>query len=457
MIAKKILFQVVAQEIIGGHVLKKDFYSLTTDTRQHQKGWGFIALTGVRFDATDFIASVLENTCPFVVYPFKNKNKISHLFSQYSETCFIGVEDTLVFLQELARLKIEEFQAQKNKVVAITGSNGKTTTKELLAFLLAQSGASFYYTQKNFNNHIGVPLTILEMPREARILVLEMGTSSPGEIAFLANLVRPSIGLITNIGHAHLEKLKDRRGVFQEKTALFKVVERDKGVCILNRDDDFLKTYPSQNAHHICVSTEDPSSSFYLDIQKKKLNCRGEEISLEGFSGALPHEWLNLAMVAAAASEVIDFNTLKASFSRLDAFSSPHNRGSWKRQGETFIYLDAYNANPDSMNAALCLFEYKVREREIDKKECLLIVGDMNELGEQASDFHYNLAKKIQEMAFNNVIYIGKYAQVFKKGYGAVKIFTSREHFTKEASFDPKNYKAIFIKASRSLELDRLI
>ena len=406
--------------------------SLVTDTRKIEDENIFLALKGVRFNGEEFIEEAIEKGIKNII--LSEGGSFEKLVKKKEGVNFFLVKDSLKFLQEASYYWIRKWQEKfKGEVFSITGSNGKTTTKEIL-YTLAEGVLKdkVICTEGNLNNHIGVPLTILKIKEHHRFALIELGTSSTGEIEFLCNLANPQYGLITNIGDAHLEGLKSREGVYQEKTALFTYIEKYGKTFFINRNDEYLKNYPRT------------LKSFLIEEKKQ---CENKKIKEE-------YNLVNLE---------ISFKSLKYIFpEKINLFKkianeltiSTKNRSQWITYKNKRIFLDAYNANPSSMEAAIRACEKQTKNNE----KILYVIGDMNELGEKTEYFHENISKIMNELKIENAVFIGKfghfYLNIFKGegiSYRTVQDFQiSWEEVI--LSFD-----IIFLKASRTLQLESLI
>ncbi|RLA64221.1 MAG: hypothetical protein DRQ89_04495 [Epsilonproteobacteria bacterium] len=426
--------------------LNDGLMNLSWDSRSHEKGQGFIALKGDKFDATDFLAEILSRGCPLVVV-----NKISKkLVETYPQTVFIEVSDTIKYLQELAHLHLMDWKKEDKIVIGITGSNGKTTTKEMLYHLLhtAYPGA-IHKTTGNFNNHLGVPFTLLGLNENHQVAIVEMGTNHPGEIKFLCELACPDNGIITNIGPAHLEFFKSVENIFAEKRELLDFV-KGKGTFVINIDDPYLDSVRPFTG---LVTFGEKNGDIW---QQNQVNLKGNVIlKNEHLMGR--HNFENLA--AAYLLSYSLFPSKKEVFiSAASSFTPGNNRSLWIEKGEKKFFLDAYNANPDSMKASLNAFIKFTKTYNIPQEECLFILGDMNELGEESETFHHNIGSLLKELSVKNVAFLGRFSENYGKGYkNPAKIYLNKPNFEKDWPLLLKSFKYFFLKGSRSLQLESLL
>ena len=312
-------------------------YIITTDSRKVEPGCVFVALKGEHFDGNDFAYQVANDNIAACV--IADRKSLPH-----HERLFV-VDDSLTTLQELAKLHREKCNTP---IIGITGTNGKTTTKELVATVLSQK-YNIIYTQGNFNNHLGVPLTLLQIKPDTEIAVVEMGANHPKEIEFLCSLAQPNFGIITNIGKAHIEGFGSFEGVISTKNELYDYLRKTNGIVFLNNDNQLLKNlafdlkivnYGKDNNADCCASIL--SSNPYLSIiwNNKEINTK------------LVGDY-NFENVMAAITVGCHFNIepnliIKA----LENYSPTNNRSQYIKTNKNEIVMDAYNANPVSMSNA---------------------------------------------------------------------------------------------------------
>ncbi|MGI4991307.1 UDP-N-acetylmuramoyl-tripeptide--D-alanyl-D-alanine ligase [Halobacteriovorax sp. GFR7] len=407
---------------------------LSTDSRMSDDKNTFVALKGERFDAYSFIPDAIKNGAKAIVltHSKEREEEIRTLIEKNTELCFFLVEDSLSFLQEAAKFRIIEWKNHGGFVFGLTGSNGKTTTKEML-FSLAKSflHEAVICTQGNLNNHIGVPLTIFSIKDEHKFAIIEMGTNHFGEIEVLCEIAQPDYGYITNIGHAHTEFLIDLNGVLKEKSALYRWVKDHGKKFFLNMEDEKLATL--EVTDKIVPVSKKNVYEFESDFIKESYNRWNVQAScfvLENiFSLSLFHE--------------------------LKILRLPENkRAQWINVNDSKIYLDAYNANPTSMRLAIREFAKQVP----DTKKVIFIIGDMNELGDKTQEHHEAIADLLNELGIKNSVFIGRFAKFYKNNFGgASQTYANLDDFISNWPVVLNSYDYIFLKASRSLQLERLI
>lgn len=409
-------------------------YLVSTDSRKIEEGCVFVALKGERFDGNDFAYQVAqENIASCVI---ADRKDLPH-----HERLFI-VDDSLAALQELARLHRKKCNIP---IIGITGTNGKTTTKELTAAVLSKK-YNLIYTQGNFNNHLGLPLTVLRIKPDTEMAVVEMGANHPNEIAHLCTIADPDFGIITNIGKAHLEGFGSFEGVVKTKNELYDFIRNKNGRLFVNRDNELLmnlsngidsNTYGKDNNADIKASIV--SSNPYLII-----NWEGNEIKTN-----LVGDY-NFENVMAAISAGCHFNIEKSLIiEALENYIPTNNRSQFIKSEKNEIVMDAYNANPVSMSHAIKNF------RNISSENTLLILGDMRELGKDSEKEHQVIISLIKELEFKNVILVG---EEFKKTAGTdFTTFTNVEELLAYINDNDISGKKILIKGSNGIHLEKIV
>ena len=415
----------------------KECGKVTTDTRNCPEGSMFIALKGETFNGNAFAKQALEKGCRYAVVDE----------AQYADSPNIFlVDDCLKTLQELAR---EHRRALGTYIVGITGTNGKTTTKELIATVL-QKRYKTLYTQGNLNNHIGVPLTLLGLTEEHEMAVVEMGANHPGEIRTLVNIAEPDCGLITNVGKAHLEGFGSFEGVVKTKSELYDYLRSKKDTFIfLDKDNDVL-----------CKASAGLKSIGY-GLEGEGLSVKGK---LHACAPFLAFEWeyegvshdvnthligaYNVKNALAAIAIGCRFEVpAEAICEALNGYIPSNNRSQLTETADNHLIVDAYNANPTSMMAALENF----RLMEVGHK--VAVLGDMKELGEGSVEEHRKIVAFLGECGFEKVILVGA-------EFG--KVNTNFEHYLDVEAVKGKFMqdkpvgKFVLIKGSNSMKLAQL-
>jgi UDP-N-acetylmuramoyl-tripeptide--D-alanyl-D-alanine ligase len=459
IVDKKLLQQPKSFKKIYG-LLRDNQFDLCFDSRKMEEGQSFFALRGENFDGSSFIPQVLKKKCPLIIS--EDTPAIAELAKNHPDTCFVICENAVTYLQELAHLHMLEWKRENPKriIIGITGSNGKTTTKEMLShFLSAALPGKVIFTQGNLNNHLGVPFTLLTAQKEHQILIVEMGTNHPGEIKLLCDLAKPDAGIITSIGPAHLEFFGTVENIFLEKKNLFdSVVENThgQGHFVLNKEDSYLSQIkPSKGLKSFGESSGDFKIS--LSNQTVTIDLKTEKITLENENLIGAHNFRNLV-----ASFLMAFSLYPEEKEKFivaaKSFKPTSNRSSWIEKGNKKFFLDAYNANPGSMKASLEGFVQYLKKSGIPISECFFILGDMNELGENAPSLHQEIGLFLKNLGASEVAFIGRFSEHYRRGFGGEKyIFDSKKSFEKDWDFISKKFKYFFIKASRSLQLESIL
>lgn len=408
-------------------------YLVTTDSRKIEHGSVFVALKGEHFDGNDFAYQVAEdNVAACVIADRKDLPKHERLFI---------VDDSLTTLQDLAQYHRIKCNIP---VIGITGTNGKTTTKELVSAVLSKK-YNIIYTQGNFNNHLGVPLTLLQIKPDTEIAVVEMGANHPKEIEFLCSLAQPDYGIITNIGKAHIEGFGSFEGVVKTKNELYDYLRNKHGKIFLNNDNQILKSL-SVNMDYVSYG-KDITSNYHAKVLSSNpylsIIWDGHTINTK-LVGEYNFENIMAAITTGCYFNIEQELIIKA----IEDYSPTNNRSQFIKTDKNEIVMDAYNANPVSMYHAIKNF------RNISDDNHLLIIGDMRELGCESINEHKEILNTIKELKFNNVIFVG---EEFKKVNDNFISFTNVEELITHISKNNISGKKILIKGSHSIHLEKLV
>ncbi len=425
---------------------------ISTDSRSINPGQTFLAITGEKFNAMNFLNSIVDKKVKLVIYTDTSEN--NQIVEKYkNDFVFIKTKNSILFLQEITRILSDRFQDNGGKLIAISGSNGKTTTKEMLYHLLKTVHPETICTQKNNNNHIGVPLTLLQITSKTKYAIVELGSNHPGEIETLCNIVNPKYGVTTNIGDTHLEFFENRENVFKEEGYLYYAVKncgKEKNLFFQNIDDEFLQTLDREDfvsTYGLCPSDD----QFFIDKEKLLIKNNSHEYTLNNRFITGKHNFYNLCLAFVVAKSLDPANTQKF-ISSCENFKPTANRSEWIVKDNSKIFLDAYNANPSSMRAAIDGF------LDVAGKDYCLIIGDMNELGRGASKYHADLATELRGRGIKNIYFVGRHANDFQSGYSDAKVYSTAKELKSEfLKSILNNYKYIFIKGSRSLQLESIL
>lgn len=415
---------------------------LSTDSRKLEPGCIYLALKGERFDGNKFALDALSKGASYAIVDDKN------LAGQ--DRC-IYVENTLVTLHLLANQHRKLF---KGTVIGITGSNGKTTTKELIYSVLSKV-AKTHSTKGNLNNHIGVPLTILEMKLDEQFAIIEMGANHQGEIKELSNIAEPDLGIITNIGKAHLEGFGGIEGVKKSKAELFNFLQQHHRTAIVNADEKKLLSIVQKDLDCKYYGSDCTNESLdfciehvqlepyivYQFTDKNGISCRGKSalIGLHNFQNIKTAIAVGLYLKIHGKDIIQGIESYVANSNRSQFIETKHNR----------VYLDAYNANPDSVANSLKAF-FKL---EGDKK--IVVLGDMLELGEYSLDEHQRIYELAVTHEPDGIFLVGN--EFYKIDAPSQIKFSSLASLRSQLSKMEWKNALIFIKASRGIRLEELI
>ena len=417
----------------------EQYPSIETDTRKIEKGSLFFALKGANFNGNAFALQALEKGAAYAIVdePIDPSNER-----------IIQVPDVLFCLQDLAQFHREQFHIP---FIAITGSNGKTTTKELVTAVLSKK-FRVAATRGNLNNHIGLPLTLLSMNRSTEMGVVEMGANHPGEIAALCDISLPDFGLITNVGKAHLEGFGSFEGVKKTKAELYRFIESKCGNVFLNSSNEHLKTMAGA-VDQICYRTgrvgegiegEIVQSSPFLVFQAKfqkgwlyiKTNLAGG-YNLENA----------LAAVCIGNYFGVDPLDIKAA---IEEYKPSNNRSQFITTTHNKVLMDAYNANPTSMDAAIENFI------TFEQKPKAVILGDMFELGESAHEEHQKIVDKLEQLDFDLILLTGKEFFHCNASEKILKFKDNVQLISYIQKVKPEGY-LFLVKGSRGMKLEEVV
>ena len=428
----------------------QEYQTVTTDTRQITEGCIFFALKGDNFDGNVFAEKALELGAICAVIDnisFKNDDR------------YFLVDDVLTALQDLARHHRRQFDFP---IIAITGSNGKTTTKELMAAVMSNQ-YNTHFTKGNLNNHIGVPLTLLQLNAEHEVAIIEMGANHQGEIDLLCKITEPTHGLITNMGKAHLEGFGGIEGVKKGKSEMYRWLATHHGTIFLNEDEPYLLECLPQSASRIIT---------YCRSHEPSLTTPQYEITLEASEGFLRVGFLNSKgeMVYATTNLIGEYNFANISTAvavgkyfkvptskiknALENYVPSMNRSQLVDYKGATLIMDAYNANPSSMKQAL------LNLAKMPQAYKIAIIGDMRELGDESLREHISILELANSLNFNELVTVGN-------EFGRVN---TPEGINKELHFNDtekamtwfqnkkfENETCILIKGSRGMKLETLL
>lgn len=419
------------------YALYKEHSLVTTDSRKCPEGSIFFALKGETFDGNNYSLQALEKGCAFAVVDNPDVAK--------QDERLILVPDVLTALQELAAY---HRKAWGKTVLQITGTNGKTTTKELISAVLSE-GKNVLYTEGNLNNHIGVPLTLLRIKPEHDIAVIETGANHPGEIADLCRIVEADYGLITNVGRAHLEGFGSFEGVKQTKGELYDDLHKRGKELFLNAFDEDLLQMALERGFVLWedalpyVEGRVSEATPFVEMQWRAEDDAPWHTVKTNLIGAY-----NIANLRAAVTIGLHFGITPEQINHaLETYKPTNSRSELREVGSNRLIIDAYNANPSSMKAALTNFSF------FGDKHKMVILGDMRELGAESLEEHRRIVKQLQDMELERIWLVGE--EFSKAAEEGMRVFKDVEE-VKEALKAPISDSTILIKGSNGTKLYQL-
>ena len=406
-----------------------------TDTRKITKNCIFFALKGENFNGNLFAKSALDLGAAYAIV---DEVEVA------TQPNIIYVKDALVALQALANYHRKQFNIP---IIAITGSNGKTTTKELINAVLSKKYKTVA-TTGNLNNHIGVPLTILSITNYCEVAIIEMGANHPKEIEFLCAIAEPNFGIITNIGKAHIEGFGSFEGVIKTKSELYHFLKVNSGTLFVNMDDELLVGL-SKDMQRVYYGTSSDfcKATLLSSTPVLELEWKGSRIKTQLY-GTYNFTNIVAAICIGTYFQVDDHKIIEA----ISEYTSTNNRSQLVKLESNLFYLDAYNANPSSMNVAIDTF---IDNREQNK---LMILGDMLELGAISETEHQHIIDKVLRSKIKT-LFVGKNFGAFKGSYQTNMIFFL-ENYKQAADWifneNISNFN-ILIKGSRGIQLEKIV
>ena len=405
---------------------------VSTDSRKVKKNDIYFSLKGPNFNGNEFAKSAIEKGACYAIVDQKE---------YVINKSYILVEDCLKTLQNLANYHRKNSKA---KIIGLTGSNGKTTSKELI-FSVLKSEFKTIATTGNLNNHIGVPLTLLSIKEDTEIAIIEMGANHLKEIETLSNIADPDYGYITNFGKAHLEGFKNLEGVIKGKSELYNhLINKSRLIFINNRDKKQVEL-TKEYSNKFTFGEQNSDSIFSVKSINPKINISIDNILIES---NLFGQY-NIDNIAAAICIGKYFNldneNIKAGIER---YIPENNRSQIIKKGSNKIILDAYNANPTSMQLALSSFNDMKEEKKI------VFIGDMFELGENSHQMHQEIVYTVEKMNFNQTFIIG---DLFNKTKHSSNIKSFKNLNDLKGNMDEISNSAILIKGSRGMKLENIL
>jgi len=409
---------------------------VSIDTRNIQANSFFVAIKGERFDANTFAKEALDKGASYVLI---DNSKY------YINERTVLVDDSLKALQDLAKF---HRQYLKLPIIALTGSNGKTTTKELINVVLSKKYKTAA-TIGNLNNHIGVPLTLLSFTKETQIGIVEMGANHQKEIEFLCDIAQPDFGYITNFGKAHLEGFGGVEGVIKGKSEMYTYLKANHKSVFVNLDDEIQNT-KTTDFKRITFSQKDNSSNVFIESVSAnpfvKITALGVEINSH-LIGLYNANNINAAITIGNHFDISPID-IKAA---IESYIPENNRSQLMTKGSNEIILDAYNANPSSMKVALENFI------QLDKSNKMIIIGDMYELGEESLAEHKAIVDFLNNTSSFDCHFVGKDFFANKIDKINFYFYSSFDELAQYLSAKTIEDKTILIKGSRGMALERTL
>lgn len=420
--------------ILYQHFLQSE--GVTTDTRNIKPGCIFFALKGPNFNGNQFAQEAQKKGAKLVVIDDEQYKQIPNT---------LLVTDVLLTLQELAKHHRQQFQFP---IIGLTGSNGKTTTKELIHAVLSTS-LKVKATIGNLNNHIGVPLTLLSFPVDLEVGIVEMGANHQGEIEFLSSICQPNFGLITNFGKAHLEGFGGEEGVIKGKSELFTNINNSKGFIFYNADDskqvELLKNYDKKYGFSLKKHLADVH--YEVNNQAKNVQIKIDNLVVDSNLFGSYNAFNMMYAVSIGKHFNIPIQKIKEA---IENYIPQNNRSQWKTTKKNQLILDAYNANPSSMSSAIQEF-YQLKT-EFPK---LCILGDMFELGDSSNKEHENILNLLQTLNLSSVL-VGKNFLEHQNSFPNFIFFSKTEELIQSNILAKVEKQLILIKGSRGIQLENV-
>ena len=424
-------------EIDDIHSLFSNSSGISTDTRTIKKKNIFFCLKGRNFNGNLFIDQAIARGASFVIY---DEEKLNHK----SKKSF-KVKNTLETLQALAKYHRSKFNIP---VIGLTGSNGKTTSKELINSVLSQK-FNITFTSNNFNNHIGVPLTILKINRKTDLAIIEMGANHLGEIDLLCNIADPNIGYITNFGKAHLEGFGGIEGVIKGKSELYEYIRESKGVVLINNDDRIQREKSTGiNTFSFGKSKKSDYSIYNTSSNESFCEARFNDKKItSNLYGEYNFENIN-ASIAMGIHFGLSFEQIE---NGIKNYIPKNNRSEIIKTKKNLLFVDSYNANPTSMKLSIQSF---IKFKEVEK---ILILGDMHEIGKTSLIEHERILNSVKNNKDLKIFLVGKIFNQLKFNSVRIHFFNEIDELIEYFKKNLVTGHTIFLKGSRKINLEKVI
>jgi UDP-N-acetylmuramoyl-tripeptide--D-alanyl-D-alanine ligase len=426
-------------DAIYGHFVASQ-YQICTDSRALKIGDVFFCIRGEKFDGNSFAETALTQGARVVVVDWEEYQ---------TDPRFIWVEDTTVAIQQLAKLHAKSMPCKK---IMVGGSNGKTTTKEVTRTILEGLGNTLA-TPGNWNNHIGVPLTLLSLRPEHEFAVIEMGTNHPGEMSVLCDLISTDIGIITNIGKEHLEGFGSIEAIAKEESEVFASVIKHNGKGIVNLDDPWLDSMSKRLKNVTTISLVNTQAQCYAEIKAEmpelQYDFYFDGSNIGTFTSPLSGRYNAYNLLFGVATAHLLGMSAKDAMLRACNYKPTNNRSEWRTIGNAQLFLDAYNANPSSMSVAIQSFATISGSK-------LFFLGDMLELGEHAAYEHQQILALCEELNLQDSTYLVG-AEFYQSCPQHPYRFETMEALLAWLDTHPVSAEFVFVKGSRGIKMERVI
>jgi UDP-N-acetylmuramoyl-tripeptide--D-alanyl-D-alanine ligase len=439
----------------GVNIEKQKFTGVAIDSRTVKKDEVFIAIQGENTDGHLYLSDVFKRGCKLAVVSWASYTGLREKFKNKN---FIIVKDTTKYLGQLAQKHLEN---NRVPVLCVAGSNGKTTTKDLIAEVLSKR-YNILKTEGNLNNHIGLPLTLLRLNKSHNFCVLEIGSNHFGELKYLCEICKPDFGLVTNIGKEHLEFFINLKGVAKAEFELYDYLKKNKGMCFLNLDDKFISSYSKkvkkENKFTYSFNYKTDVKGNFIEFNKKfqpviNVKFKDKQFSTSVNTFGLHSIFNGLAAVSTGLYFDIKISDIKNALQNFTSSSSKRMEVE-VRKGITIVN-DAYNSNPDSVKLGLeTIKKFKTNG------EKYIVLGDMLELGKSSKKEHSGIGRLASEMKFENLYTYGPESYNTYKSAKNVKnnfYFTEKQILGDLLKHDLKKDDIVYVKGSRGMKMEDVI
>lgn len=451
----KDFLSVKGSKYYGSNIERAKFSGVAIDSRAVTKDEVFIAIKGECTDGHLYLADVFKKDCKLAVV---NSASYTELRRKFKNKNFVVVKDTTKYLGDLAKNYLAN---NRVPVLCIAGSNGKTTTKDLVAAVLSKR-YNILKTEGNLNNHIGLPLTLLKLNKSHNFCVLEIGSNHFGELEYLCEICKPDFGLVTNIGKEHLEFFINLKGVAKAEFELYDYLKKNNGTCFLNLDDKFVADYgkkiKQENKFTYSFSTKADVKGKFIEFNKKfqpviNVKYKNKEFTTSVSTFGLHSIFNGLAAISTGLYFDINVSDIKSALQKFNASSSKRMEVT-THKGVTIVN-DAYNSNPDSVKLGL-----ETVKKFTTKGKKYIVLGDMLELGKSSKSEHAGIGKLASDMKFENLYTYGSESYNTYKSAKSVKnnfYFTDKQVLGNLLKDDLRKDDIVYVKGSRGMKMEEVI